>query len=323
MILRNGTVKAGNRGVYVGWHGNYNGNKTVGTTATGTLLVRGGSLQIDGNCWDGNNGSHLSPNGGLLAGIGMQGTQRTGLVELSGGEIVNTHGSLLLGMSSTGVGRFVQTGGSYEGQKGGNRKVVVGAGGGTGEFVISNGTFTAEGSGWVGGVLTNEFVFAASGTSAYTWKDHGYTADRHDAKGTLVFAGGTFSLAQPLYVGADGEGTVLRYGSQGTMTVDGLVLSNATKSVVRFVADANGTKPIRVTNALRITDGAELEVDLSAYTGTRYSFPLFTYGSLNGAFDPDKVCVTLAPGMPNDMRLVASEGRIRLAHPTGSVVIFR
>ena len=321
MILRNGTVNTGDRGVWVGWYGNFNAKKDVGSAATGVLRISGGTLTMVANCWDGNNGANLAPIGGLVAGVGLQGTPRTGVVELSGGEIYNQNGSLLLGMSSTGAGRYVQTGGSYSGPRGDNRKVVVGAGGGDGFFAISNGTFAAGGSAWVGGVLTNEFVFVNG--SAVTWADHGYTADRHDAKGTFVFAGGTFSLAQPMVVGADGEGTFERYGSAGSITLDGLVLSNATKSVVRFKADANGLKAVKVTNELVITDGAELEIDLSGYTGSRVAFTLFDCGSITGAFDPAKVSWKLAPGMPQDFALTRSGGRLRFSSPRGLAVIIR
>ena len=137
-------------------------------------------------------------------------------------------------------------------------------------------------------------------------------------------AGGTLSVADDVLVGADGFGAIEMDGNAGTFTAGNLVLSNATSSVVRFVAGADGFSPVGVTGTLAVTDGTRIEVDLSKYTGNRNVFRLFNFGSFDGNLDDVSLVLLDANGVSRKpCRLTKSGTAIDFAFVNGTAILFR
>ena len=156
------------------------------------------------------------------------------------------------------------------------------------------------------------------------WVPANVRENRHAAEGVITVAGGAFTSAGEVIVGADGAGAIEMVGKAGSFTAQGLVLSNATSSAARFVAGPDGFSPITVNGALSVTDGASVEVDLSAYTGSSSVFRLFAAGSLAGNLEDVSIRLLEADGPSRKpCRLRHSNGGIDLAMITGTAVIIR
>ena len=150
-----------------------------------------------------------------------------------------------------------------------------------------------------------------------------YPFSRHDGTCTFTVVGGETVVNNPTVLGADGTGVLEMRGSAGTFTTKDLVLSNATESVVRFVADANGVSPVAVTGKLTVADAARFEVDLSAYTGKVASFPLITFDAFEGDFSKVDLSFTDGSGRSTPCTLVKDEHAIRFALTRGTVLLLR
>ena len=148
--------------------------------------------------------------------------------------------------------------------------------------------------------------------------------NNHDAEGTVTVVNGTFSVADDIVVGADGFGTIEMIGNAGTFTAGSLVLSNATSSVVRFVAGAGGFSPIGVTGTLAVTDGSRIEVDLSGYTGNANVFRLFNFNSFDGDLDNVSLVLLDKDGVSRKVcRLSKTDTAIDFAPVNGTLILFR
>ncbi len=323
--LRSGSVKAANIGVIVGGcAGMIPGTAKKQYTATdcaptGTVRQTGGTLTVlaygalSGYGWD--DGQPL----GFMLGASTStkntthGNVFSGRYELSGGTLSAQVGHFLAG-AGYATGEFVQTGGTAEfnvstytlyhdtdgdgvtdtAVSSTNLATVIGLAGGAGSVIVSNGSFRANSVVYVGGAQTNVFMqmpIYTSGKWSYPTKRFiNYPVERHDATGSFTVAGGTVKFGQSLVLGADGTGTLEVVGTDGTITVaNGLVLSNNTQSVVRFVTGENSVTPVKVAGKLTIRPGAQLQVDASALEKT--SVKLFEFGELEGTFDPANITV--------------------------------
>ena len=246
------------------------------------------------------------------------------------GTVTNDAGCTVIG-AGTGTGLYVQDGGETHLEQcaswGLHAVTAIGLMGGKGTLVVSNGTFKiAQSKLFVGGCLPSEILSYANAAphGQVAWTAEGLPADAHDAQGKVVVAGGTLSAAGDVIVGSDGAGEIEMDGTSGTFTAGNLVLSNATSSVVRFVAGAAGFSPVNVTGKLAVTDGTRIEVDLSDYTGSAKKHRLFTAGSFEGNFDNVELVVRDGNGeVHKPFSLNKSATTLDLCFISGTAILFR
>ncbi len=278
-----------NRGkVTVGVRGLDIADDNKGSTEThGRLVLSGGWLY--NNAANGSWTDRGDPNG-FSVGYGANATVSSGTVSYgevyqSGGTNQNVNGTTLVGIGY-GRGSVVQTGGVYW-HDSTSEAFGIGAAGGDGLWIVSNGMLRVKSNAYVGGFHTNILTKADKMTR---WPD-----SRHDAKGSFVAAGGQVDFQKNLVLGADGRGAVEVVGSEGSITVGGdLILSNQVENVasggtLNFICDTNGVKPIVVTGHATFLSGAKMTVDVTGYTGTR-AIPLLTAAAgLVNPIDPEDV----------------------------------
>jgi hypothetical protein len=249
---------------------------------------------------------------------------------LVSGIVTNDMGHVVVGWG-LGDGLYVQNDGATYLRQNTNHQAhpmtTVGLGGGLGRIVVSNGLFSVSaGNVYVGGCPYEDVeCFANTGHTNLTWAPVNVPVNNHDAAGTLTIAGGEFKAnASTVTLGADGTGTIEMLGNAGTFTAKNLVLSNATSSVVRFVAGPGGFSPIGLTGNLAVTDGARIEVDLSDYTGSGSVFRLFNFASFNGDLDDVELVFVEKGGVSRKpCRLKRTASAIDFAVVNGTMVIFR
>ena len=294
----------------------------------GIVKVSGGSLYVKGSDYSaGWKNGHYN---GLTVGDGSctavrSGRPYVGGFELTGGSVTNNAGPTVLGMGY-GEGTFRQSGGVYRANAAA-MPVAVGMGGGIGSLEISGGEFitaSANANVYVGGVGTNVFGRAHDATA------YGYPIDRHDAQGTFSFSDGTVSVAGSVVLGADGNGTLERIGTNGTFTIGkNLVFSNTVENAssggtLAFKIDNSGKiGPINVTGKVVIDSNAKLTVDtgdvvLDDIRGTL----LAAAGGVEGDFAADAVTFTgaNAKGMAIRWR---PDGTLTISKQKGFTIIFR
>ena len=245
------------------------------------------------------------------------------------GSVTNESGNVVIGWGA-GKGTYVQHDGvtwlKQDASHGFRPLAVVGLCGGVGRLIVSNGVFDVRhNTMFVGGCPENEIpAFDNKSHVRVPWEPQNVPANNHDAEGTVTVAGGALSVADDVLVGADGFGAIEMVGNAGTFTTGNLVLSNATSSVARFVAGADGFSPVGVTGTLAVTDGTRIEVDLSKYTGNRNVFRLFNFGSFDGNLDDVSLVLLDANGVSRKpCRLTKSGTAIDFAFVNGTAILFR
>ena len=163
--------------------------------------------------------------------------------------------------------------------------MLVGAWGGEGRYILSNGVATAASDVFVGGITTN--LLYHKPYALYTC----CPVTNHCAKGLLRVAGGSFATDGTLWVSQDGEG-VLEVGPSGAVTAANVTLTNTPAALtggvdlaakVRFTCGPQGVGTVTTTGALTIGPGATLEVDSTALEA-RGQFPLISFGTCEGDF---------------------------------------
>ena len=277
--LTRGQIVAGSYGFRVAQPG---GNATDYGCVTGVVNMTDGSIR-NVNCWLSASAVHgLVVGAGTVANLDAPGFFR-GTLNLSGGAVTNEscYTGVGLGLSE---GDVLQTGGELRHEVS-TYQMVVGAWGGEGRYVLSNGVATAKSDVFVGGVATN--LLYHKPYALYTC----CPVTNHCAKGLLRVAGGSFATDGTLWVSQDGQG-VLEVGPNGTVTAAGLALTNTPAALtggadlaakVRFAANAQGLGTVAVSGALTIGPGVTLEVDSTALEA-RGRFPLISFGSCEGDF---------------------------------------
>ncbi len=327
--VKSGLLRVHNCGLSVA--GNAAVNKTSETNVTGRVVVEdGAAMYVTGSMDDGWEADTKLR--GTVVGAGavpLSGHPLVGRMDVFG-VVTNGYGSVAVGFGA-GDGTYVQHGGAsvlmQDAVWGFRAIAAVGMWGGIGRLIVSNGTFDVKGGTlFVGGCPADEVtVYANKAPHARVpWNPKNLPANNHDARGTVTVAGGAFSAAGNVLVGTDGAGAIEMAGKEGTFTAGGLVLSNATSSVVRFIAGADGFSPVNVTGALSVTDGATVEVDLSAYTGGASVFRLFNLGSFVGDIADVSLVVRDANGIfRKPCRLRKTAEAVDLAIISGTMVIVR
>ena len=197
----------------------------------------------------------------------------SGTYNLMGGQLSSTPGYTVIGAGS-GVGRLVQTGGTFTHDSNANSSsyinhltgtlnfqypMIIGLVGGSGLYVLSNGTAKVTKDLYIGGALTNDMPWATTvGIDPATYPEENY-----DARGVLSVQGGTFTCLSNVFVGVAGSGTI-ELGGTGSLTARTLVLSNANESALAFAIPAGGyaAAPLAVTDRMKLTSGSKLTVDV-------------------------------------------------------------
>ena len=183
--------------------------------------------------------------------------------------------------NATGVG--LQTGGTVDVTQSAGA-AVLGYGSGTGEYILSNGTFATGRPLYVGGCQKTDVQSAYfEGVSR---------AGRGAATGRLFARGGTLTATNELgiVVGADGRGR-LEIGPDGNVTAKALVLSNNVEGVLAFELGARKAGTLKV-DRLVIAPGAKLEIDARALAAdSSGTIHLADCGAVEGLFAASDVTI--------------------------------
>ena len=183
--------------------------------------------------------------------------------------------------NATGVG--LQTGGTVDVTQSAGA-AVLGYGSGTGEYVLSNGTFATGRPLYVGGCQKTDVQEAYfEGVSR---------AGSRAATGRLFARGGTLAATNELgiVVGADGRGR-LEIGPDGNVTAKALVLSNNVEGVLAFELGARKAGTLKA-DKLVIAPGAKLEIDARALAvDSRGTIHLADCGAVEGSFAASDVTI--------------------------------
>lgn len=300
LCIKKGKITVGERGLDIG-------DDNKGSTEThGRFALSGGWLYnkaVNGSWTDCGDPNGFSVGYGANATV-SSGTIAYGEVYQSGGTNQNVNGTTLVGIGY-GSGTVVQACGTYW-HDSTSQAFGVGAAGGEGLWIVSNGTLRVKANAYVGGFHTNILTRAERLTR---WPD-----SRHDAKGSFVAAGGLVEFQKDLVLGADGCGTVEVVGSEGSIVVGGaLILSNhvanvASGGTLNFICDANGVKPLVVMGHTTFLPGAKMTVDVSGYTGVRPITLLTAAEGLVNPIAPEEIVIVdnVFPKKHASVRLTAN-----------------
>ena len=255
------------------------GVKGAGAVVTGRVTVAGGQVTVSASRLT----DHWS---GVGFGVSTQVTDPSavrGELKLEDGLVqVNNKSPLGFGVgNATGVG--LQTGGTVDVTQSAGA-AVLGYGSGTGEYVLSNGTFATGRPLYVGGCRKADVQEAY-----YEGKS---PAGRCAATGRLFARGGTLAATNELgiVVGADGRGR-LEIGPDGNVTAKALVVSNNVEGVLAFELGARKAGTLKA-DKLVIAPGAKLEIDARALAAdSSGTIHLADCGAVEGSFAASDVTI--------------------------------
>lgn len=251
----------------------------AGAVVTGRVTVAGGQVAVSASkltdYWS-----------GIGFGVSTQKTDPSavrGELKLVDGLVqVSNKSPLGFGVgNATGVG--LQTGGTVDVTQSAGA-AVLGYGSGTGEYVLSNGTFATGRPLYVGGCRKADVQEAY-----YEGVSH---AGDGAATGRLFARGGTLTATNELgiVVGADGRGR-LEIGPDGNVTTTTLVLSNNVEGVLAFELGARKAGTLKA-DKLVIAPGAKLEIDARALAAdSRGTIHLADCGAVEGLFAASDVTI--------------------------------
>ena len=265
------------------------GVKGAGAVVTGRVTVAGGQVTVSASkltdYWS-----------GIGFGVSTQKTDPSavrGELKLVDGLVqVSNKSPLGFGVgNATGVG--LQTGGTVDVTQSAGA-AVLGYGSGTGEYVLSNGTFATGRPLYVGGCRKADVQEAY-----YEGVSH---AGDGAATGRLFARGGTLAATNELgiVVGADGRGR-LEIGPSGNVMTTTLVLSNnvegvLAEGVLAFELGARKAGTLKV-DRLVIASGAKLEIDARALAAdSRGTIHLADCGAVEGSFAASDVTILSSIG---------------------------
>lgn len=260
------------------------GVKGAGAVVTGRVTVAGGQVTVSA--------SRLTDYwSGVGFGVSTQVTDPSavrGELKLVDGLVqVNNKSPLGFGVgNATGVG--LQTGGTVDVTQSAGA-AVLGYGSGTGEYVLSNGTFATGRPLYVGGCRKADVQEAYfEGVSR---------AGSRAATGRLFARGGTLAATNELgiVVGADGRGR-LEIGPDGNVTAKALVVSNNVEGVLAFELGARKAGTLKA-DKLVIAPGAKLEIDARALAAdSNTTIRLADCGTVEGSFAASDVTLWIPDG---------------------------
>lgn len=316
VVLRNGRLggvsNVSKQGVIVA--------ETTGADAcvTGHVVVAGGEVYASsvmvGGTWS-----------GIGFGVSTQKTDPSavrGELKLVDGLVqVSNKSPLGFGVgNATGVG--LQTGGTVDVTQSAGA-AVLGYGSGTGEYILSNGTFATGRPLYVGGCRKADVQEAYyEGVSP---------AGRRAATGRLYARGGTLAATNELgiVVGADGRGR-LEIGPDGNVTAKALVLSNNVEGVLAFELGARKAGTLKA-DKLVIAPRAKLEIDARALAAdSSGTIHLADCGAVEGSFAASDVTILSSIGQEkrfaHAMILTERNGKKGLwlmLQPRGLIMVIR
>lgn len=222
--------------------------------------------------------------------------------------------------NATGVG--LQTGGTVDVTQSAGA-AVLGYGSGTGEYVLSNGTFATGRPLYVGGCRKADVQEAY-----YEGVSH---AGDGAATGRLFARGGTLAATNELgiVVGADGRGR-LEIGPDGNVTAKALVVSNHVEGVLAFELGARKAGTLKA-DKLVIAPGAKLEIDARALAAdSSGTIHLADCGAVEGSFAASDVTILSSIGQEkrfaHAMILTERSGKKGLwlmLQPRGLIMVIR
>ena len=252
----------------------------AGAVVTGRVTVAGGQVAVSASkltdYWS-----------GIGFGVSTQKTDPSvvrGELKLVDGLVqVSNKSPLGFGVgNATGVG--LQTGGTVNVTRSAGA-AVLGYGSGTGEYVLSNGTFATGRPFYVGGCRKAD-------VQASYYEGRLSPAGRCAATGRLFARGGTLAATneQGIVVGADGRGR-LEIGPDGNVTAKALVVSNNVEGVLAFELGARKAGTLKA-DKLVIAPGAKLEIDARALAAdSSGTIHLADCGAVEGLFAASDVTI--------------------------------
>lgn len=252
----------------------------AGAVVTGRVTVAGGQVAVSASkltdYWS-----------GIGFGVSTQKTDPSavrGELKLVDGLVqVSNKSPLGFGVgNATGVG--LQTGGTVNVTRSAGA-VVLGYGSGTGEYVLSNGTFATGRPFYVGGCRKAD-------VQASYYEGRLSPAGSRAATGRLFARGGTLAATNELgiVVGADGRGR-LEIGPDGNVTAKALVLSNNVEGVLAFELGVRKAGTLKA-DKLVIAPGAKLEIDARALAAdSSGTIHLADCGAVEGSFAASDVTI--------------------------------
>ena len=252
----------------------------AGAVVTGRVTVAGGQVTVSASkltdYWS-----------GIGFGVSTQKTDPSavrGELKLVDGLVqVSNKSPLGFGVgNATGVG--LQTGGTVNVTQSAGA-AVLGYGSGTGEYILSNGTFATGRPFYVGGCRKAD-------VQASYYEGRLSPAGRCAATGRLFARGGTLAATNELgiVVGADGKGR-LEIGPDGNVTAKALVVSNNVEGVLAFELGARKAGTLKA-DKLVIAPGAKLEIDARALAAdSRGTIHLADCGAVEGSFAASDVTI--------------------------------
>ncbi len=252
----------------------------AGAVVTGRVTVAGGQVAVSASkltdYWS-----------GIGFGVSTQKTDPSavrGELKLVDGLVqVSNKSPLGFGVgNATGVG--LQTGGTVNVTRSAGA-VVLGYGSGTGEYVLSNGTFATGRPFYVGGCRKAD-------VQASYYEGRLSPAGSRAATGRLFARGGTLAATNELgiVVGADGKGR-LEIGPDGNVTAKALVVSNNVEGILAFELGARKAGTLKA-DKLVIAPGAKLEIDARALAAdSSGTIHLADCGAVEGSFAASDVTI--------------------------------
>lgn len=291
----------------------------AGAVVTGRVTVAGGQVAVSASkltdYWS-----------GIGFGVSTQKTDPSvvrGELKLVDGLVqVSNKSPLGFGVgNATGVG--LQTGGTVDVTRSAGA-AVLGYGSGTGEYVLSNGTFATGRPLYVGGCRKAD-------VQASYYEGRLSPAGSRAATGRLFARGGTLAATNELgiVVGADGRGR-LEIGPDGNVTAKALVVSNHVEGVLAFELDARKAGTLKV-DRLVIAPRAKLEIDARALAAdSRGTIHLADCGAVEGLFAASDVTILSSSGQEkrfaHAMILTERNGKKGLwlmLQPRGLIMVIR
>ena len=280
VTLNSGKLQGGNQGVTVA------AVTADNAAVTGRVVVSGGRLSASSGYVD-----------GTWSGIGIGVSTKATDPAAVRGELLLENGAVSvsvrspLGFGIGGASGFgLQTGGSLS-VKANEATVVLGYGSGTGEYVLSNGTFAVNRPLYVGGCMRADLLLQNS------YGEGQHPSGRGAATGRLFARGGTLAATNALgiVVGADGRGRV-EIGPEGNVTATTLVLSNNVEGVLAYELGSGRAGTLKA-DRLVIASGAKLEIDATALAASsRATIRLADCGEVEGAFAADDISIRVPAG---------------------------
>ncbi len=293
------------------------GTGSAGACVTGVVNIAGGSILTKSPWMPADSVHGLIVGAGTVVNLSDPGFFR-GTINVSGGALTNGVQYLGVGIG-VAEGDIVQTGGEVRHQPA-THQMIVGAFGGEGRYIMSNGVATAKSDVFVGGVTTN--LMYHKPINLYTV----CPVTNHCAKGLLRVAGGSFATEGTLWLSQDGEG-VLEIGPAGAVTAANMTLTNTPAALtgstdlaakVRFTFGPQGVGTLTATGALTIGPGATLEVDSTALEKDG-RYPLIACGTCEGDF----ASVSVTGIGVVEKGVVNGQSGYWLTRATGTMVILR